>query len=316
MHFSTASHMQFGRGESFPGLARGLFGNVELDFHDGFAEEAELMSTALGACRLSRIQASPHLVTGRRVALRSYDADAIKLIMQLNGQSIFRQDGVSVPMGARSWIVYDPTRPYSFDMVSPVSQLLLQLPRHNFSAAALERLARPFAGSDQDGMHRILLSLMQSTMNEAAGLDDAALCSVGDTMVRLATSIVLPEAGEEAGRGSMSLNTLRRRVKAYVESNLTRPDLDIEEMAQRMGCSRRYVFRAFEADNMTPSEYIWGLRLERAYERLTSPNFRSSSISEIAFSCGFSSSAHFSRAFRKRYDMSPRDARQKAFDEA
>lgn len=316
MHSSMAPHMQFGRGESFPGVARSLFGNVELGFHEGFEEEAALISTALGTCRLSRIDASPHLVTGRRVALKSYDADAIKLIMQLNGQSVFRQDGVSVAMGARSWIVYDPTRPYAFDMVSPVSQLLLQLPRHNFSAAALERLARPYAGSDQDGMQRILLSLMQSTIDEAAGLDEGALCSVGDTLVRLATSIVVPETGEEIGRGSMSLNTLRRRVKAYVESNLSRSDLDIEEMAQRMGCSRRYVFRAFEADNMTPSEYIWGLRLERAYERLTAPAFKSSSISEVAFSCGFSSSAHFSRAFRKRYDMSPRDARQRAFEEA
>ncbi|MER8898270.1 MULTISPECIES: helix-turn-helix domain-containing protein [unclassified Mesorhizobium] len=45
------------------------------------------------------------------------------------------------------------------------------------------------------------------------------------------------------------------------------------------------------------------MRLERSKEELLSPARASPTISEIAFACGFNSSAHFSRAFESRYDV-------------
>lgn len=142
-----------------------------------------------------------------------------------------------------------------------------------------------------------------------ATFDEVAGARVGDTLTRLAITMISSDA-EDDDADSCTLRTLRARVKAYIENNLARKDLDIEEIARRMGCSRRYIFRAFQLTDITPSQYIWDLRLERTKERLTTGCFNGGSISEIAFSCGFSSAAHFSRAFRKRYGMSPSDARE------
>lgn len=76
-------------------------------------------------------------------------------------------------------------------------------------------------------------------------------------------------------------------------------------IARRMGCSVRYVYRAFEVECLTPSDYIWDLRVQKAAEKLRDAGGYAGEISEIAFALGFSSSAHFSRAFRLRYGVSP-----------
>lgn len=303
-------HVTFSTGQSFAESARKFFGNIRLGFHDDDATDAELTSAPLGACRLSRINASAHGVKASRVVQRSYDVDSIKCILQLEGQSNFEQDGKSFAFGPRSWIVYDPTRPYQLNNHSRISQLLLQVPRNNFSSAALERLSSPHVFSDDPiGVPRVVAAFARSTMDEIAAFGELAGSRVGDTLARLATTMISTEE-DEALSESCTLRILRARVKAYIENNLSRSNLDIEEIAQRMGCSRRYIFRAFQAADTTPSQYIWDLRLERTREHLTTGSFRGGSISEIAFSCGFSSTAHFSRAFRKRYGMSPSEARR------
>ncbi|MEW6639525.1 MAG: AraC family transcriptional regulator [Pseudomonadota bacterium] len=301
-------HVTVSSGQYFAESARKFFGNIKLGFHADDDADAELMSAPLGACRLSRITASPHGVKATRVVQRSHDVDSIKLILQLEGQSIFEQDGKAFAFGPKSWIVYDPTRPYQLNNQSRISQLLLQVPRNNFSAAALERLSLPHVFCDDPaGVPRVVAAFVRTTMDEIARFEELEASRVGDSLARLATMMI---SSDQEGDDSCTLRILRARVKAYIENNLARSDLDIEEIAQRMGCSRRYIFRAFQAADTTPSQYIWDLRLERTRERLTASSFRNGSISEVAFSCGFSSTAHFSRAFRKRYGMSPSDARK------
>ena len=57
---------------------------------------------------------------------------------------------------------------------------------------------------------------------------------------------------------------------------------------------------------------MWDRRLERSREALMAGN--GASISEIAFACGFNSSAHFSRAFKAKYEVSPRELRDTVLD--
>ena len=50
-------------------------------------------------------------------------------------------------------------------------------------------------------------------------------------------------------------------------------------------------------------------RLNRAFSELRSPIYRHRRVSEIAFAAGFSSEAHFSRAFRQTFGMRASDVR-------
>ncbi|MEF0943538.1 helix-turn-helix domain-containing protein [Rhizobium sp. BR 362] len=292
-------------GRQFPGLARSLFGNVRLDFASGDEAKSRMASAMLGACRLTRLEADRHVVFGEHVTARPADPDAIKLIVQMEGGASLAQSGLHAPVSRNGLVIYDPSRPYMLTNSTPVRQLLLQLPRHALPTAAVERLAQPFlAKAEQDGMCRILLSLMDSTMHEIDHLDEARRASVGQTMIELVRTMIGAERPQAKSVAS-PLDVLLQRIKEFIVLHLERPDLSVTMIARRMGCSVRYVYRAFEIERLSPSDYIWDLRLQKAAAQLRDAGGYAGEISEIAFALGFSSSAHFSRAFRHRYGASP-----------
>lgn len=298
-------HVDSATGRDFAGLARNLFGNVRLDFSAADEKKSWMVSAMLGACRLTKLEADRHVVFGEHVMAGPDDPDTIKLILQTEGSAWLAQGGLHAPVSANALVIYDPRRPYMLTNSTSVRQLLLQLPRHALPHAAVERLATPFtAHATQDSMCRILLSLMESTMHEIEHLDTTRRSSVGQTMIDLVGSMI--GGGVQPARPiSNPLDLLLQRIKDFIDSNLARPDLAVSMIARRMGCSVRYVYRAFEAECLTPSDYIWDLRLQRAAAQLREAGGYAGEISEIAFALGFSSSAHFSRAFRNRYGASP-----------
>ena len=88
----------------------------------------------------------------------------------------------------------------------------------------------------------------------------------------------------------------------YIEQNYQR-NLTVEEVADACRLNRSYFSKLFR-ENMgcPPQEFLIGVRLAKAAELMCSS---SAPISEIAVRCGYSNQFHFSRAFKKRYGISP-----------
>jgi AraC-like DNA-binding protein len=231
--------------------------------------------------------------------------------MQLSGRSRFEQQQVAVDLAPRSAIIYDPVRSYSLQNLSDVDQLILQVPRATFGDGTLARLAAPvpLPGED-DSLTHIVSGLMQMAIGEAGRLDEAGCRRVGDSLIQLVNGLIQAKPAAPEFRRS-PLEVLRERIVAHIDANLARSDLSAEELARHMGCSRRYLHRAFEGDGMTLERFIWNRRLERSREALMARDRGARSISEIAFACGFNSSAHFSRAFKNKYDITPRELRER-----
>ena len=61
--------------------------------------------------------------------------------------------------------------------------------------------------------------------------------------------------------------------------------------------------------DMSASEWLRLRRLQRCHDLLTSPRHADQSITEIAYSMGFSSSSHFSNLFRAQFGVRPSDVR-------
>ncbi len=80
------------------------------------------------------------------------------------------------------------------------------------------------------------------------------------------------------------------------------------EIARRLGVTRFTVFRRFrEAYGLSPKQYLDELRLDQASRLLRESR---SSVKEIARACGFASLPYFSRAFRRRFRLSPSQWRE------
>lgn len=92
----------------------------------------------------------------------------------------------------------------------------------------------------------------------------------------------------------------------FMEQRLDDPP-SIDAIARYVGCSGRQLERAFSAAlGVAPAAFQRQLRTDYACWMLeNSPR----SITEIAFDCGFSDAAHFSREFRNAFGLSPRDYR-------
>ncbi len=112
--------------------------------------------------------------------------------------------------------------------------------------------------------------------------------------------------------GRYAVEFRRAQIKTFIQENYAKPGLSTEDIADHLEITPRYVQMALAADGMTPSEYLRVCRLEAARRLLSSSVFASHTITEIAFECGFASSAHFSTEFRKRFGRSPRSYRQSA----
>jgi AraC-like DNA-binding protein len=311
MH-AAAHHVSVADGEAFLSTSRLLFGPITQRFARGaVASTPKLMSVQLGPCRLSEIRANAHVVFNDRAFWRSFDPDAVKILMQRSGHSRFEQQSLAVELGPRSAVIYDPVRSYSLQNLSGVEQLILQVPRSTFNDDTLARLAAPVPlPAGDDSLTHIVSGLMQMAIDEASRLDPASCQRVGESLIQLVNGLIRGKAPAPEWRGS-PLTALRERIVAYVDANLSRASLSAEDIARHMGCSRRYLHRAFEGEGTTLERLVWDRRLERSREALLSPAHQSLSISEIAFACGFNSSAHFSRAFKGRYGAAPRELRER-----
>src|SRR6202166_4060474 len=97
------------------------------------------------------------------------------------------------------------------------------------------------------------------------------------------------------------------RVIDYLRGHLDR-QVKLEELAKVACFSEFHFHRIFSAvSGETVSNFTNRVRLEKAARLL---RFSNQSLTDIAFDCGFSSSATFSRAFRSSYDTSPSQFRK------
>ncbi|WP_127579105.1 AraC family transcriptional regulator [Paenibacillus koleovorans] len=95
---------------------------------------------------------------------------------------------------------------------------------------------------------------------------------------------------------------LLRATIDYVRNNLHRP-IRIEELADVAGMSEKYFIRYFkQALGVTPGQFIYQLRMNRAREMIYSGRY---SIQQISALLGYPDPYSFSKAFKKHYKVPP-----------
>ena len=137
--------------------------------------------------------------------------------------------------------------------------------------------------------------------------------SLADLLPTFMRQIAAPAAG---AAGSATQAAILHRICQTIELRLGDPDLAPARAAHAEGISERYLQKLFEGTGSSFTDYLRERRLQRAWADLSNPAEAHHSISEIAFRSGFNDSAHFSRAFRTRFGLSPREFRQQEIERA
>jgi len=114
------------------------------------------------------------------------------------------------------------------------------------------------------------------------------------------------------GKSMESLPTNNNLVISKVINYITEEfaeEITLEDLAEVAEVSSFQLCRIYNKNmGITPIRWLWLFRIHLAYEYITL--IPECSLTDIAFSCGYSSSAHFSRFFRKIYGVSPSDFRK------
>ena len=90
---------------------------------------------------------------------------------------------------------------------------------------------------------------------------------------------------------------------AYVEKNIARSDLSVEELSRELGMSRAHMYKKMlQITGKTPIEFIRVIRLKRAAQLLRESQ---QNVSEIAYQLGFNNPKYFSRYFKEEFGVLP-----------
>lgn len=100
-----------------------------------------------------------------------------------------------------------------------------------------------------------------------------------------------------------------RRIEDYIIGHLAEPSLNQQDVAHALGINTRSLSKVFESAGTKFCTWVRNERLARASKRLASCGVPRESITEIAFGLGFYDAAHFSRCFKQRYGVTPREFR-------
>jgi DNA-binding response OmpR family regulator len=89
----------------------------------------------------------------------------------------------------------------------------------------------------------------------------------------------------------------------YVEANMDRADLSVEELSRELGMSRVHLYKRMrQVTGKTPTEFIRILRLKRAAQLLRESQLN---VSEIAYKVGFNNPKYFSNYFKEEFGVLP-----------
>jgi len=260
---------------------------------------------ALGELQVWRLAASPMSAVRARQHIESTGDDGYLLALHLAGTAHATQDGREVTLGPGDFTLFDSRRPYSiaFTGAGAFKHVIYRVPRASLNArrgigAAATAVRVPAASSAGQLASPYLRTLVRSAPDDAfieAGLD----------LVAAALRAVTGHHDQAERRGRSQVGPLKTIALARLGDHALSP----EAVAAAAYVSARQLQRLFAADGLTFSGWVREQRLRRCRDDLTDRSLRQLSIAEIAARWGFRSAAHFTRAFRERYGITPSDCR-------
>lgn len=101
---------------------------------------------------------------------------------------------------------------------------------------------------------------------------------------------------------SMDEKLIENAIK-YVEANISRSDLSVEELSHELGMSRVHLYKKLlQITGKTPIEFIRIIRLKRAAQLLRESQ---QNVSEVAYQVGFNNPKYFSKYFKDEFGILP-----------
>jgi AraC family transcriptional activator of tynA and feaB len=256
------------------------------------------------------IHTRPHLVYRDAAEISRLDNDALIINFVTAGSLYSEQDGRAVVLKPGDGAISDAARPYFLRFDDPLGCVSVKVYKSELRhrVAGVERItARSLAKGSS--LNPLVFDYMASLLKHVPTMEGSAALRAAEIFKELLSASL----SEMVRQSPVPMSEYRAvsllRVKAFIDRHLRNPALNAALVAQGLKLSARYINKLFEAEQSSLGRHVLRRRLERCAAELSDSARAHLSISVIALESGFNDMSHFSRTFRAKYGLSPRDFR-------
>jgi acetamidase/formamidase/AraC-like DNA-binding protein len=312
LRFTTESYPQAGRLRAWRDALDGIGLRSSVA---GAAQAARALHgiiesrTSIGGLSLSVLTS-----VAQTLELKASAADSLQIVLAVDGAATLVADGRREPVAVHDIVYLPPREQASLEFATDFRVFVVRVPRvavgARLFASSSMRAGRIAADA---GIGHVFSAFLVSI---AESVDTLSVSELRPLELALAEFLVACLAGpqREASINGLSASqaAIFARVCRTIDERLGDPAMSLAAIAQQERVSSRYLQKLFETVGQNFSAYLRQRRLERCRAELVDPLYEKMSISDICFRWGFNDPAHFSRAFREQYQMSPRAFRHGA----
>ena len=279
------------------------FGERELHFCRREAFAASIRQIPLGPLRLVSVRVDAQKALCTRASIARASNFSFNLAYVERGSVRKDQFGRSAEIGPGDCVLVDDKEPFTTTTGDGTRLLIVNMPQKWLRAHLPdpEEIAAT-AITKRTPWGKVLISSLEE-LSALSAKTKASIGTIAADQIALALALV---AGQVARDGTTKhAIALFRRLRSSLCDRAHESDLRPNDIAEAHGVSVRYMQMIFAANATNYTYELSQIRLARAAEMLRDTRFAHVSISEIAWTCGFSDPSYFARQFRTREKLSP-----------
>jgi AraC-like DNA-binding protein len=311
---STSDLPLAGRTAAWNELYSGHMSRVEFTPADRQSFSAELRIGRLGPVELANLHVDRCSIerSGRHLgeSPRLYS-----FLLQVSGRSMFYHYGREARLSPGDFVLCDNGMPHQFTTITPSKMIMVRVTPELLG----EYLPSPERFCGQHLGCAVGITHTAAAMVQA--LSEQASFGTRDYEARLARHLVdvisiTYTMGLQSPPASAAGHRRHRDIIRYIEDHLHDRTLTAESVAAGVHLSpRRLRTIFFSGSGEKMLAFVLRRRVEECARRMRDPAWKGETLMKIAFSCGFNSAAHFTRAFRGHFGVSAREYRRQLVDE-
>lgn len=271
-----------------------------------------IRSARLGSVSTFQIAGSPQVVR-RPLTVAREVGGPLKVCLLVRGTAVLHQSGRELVVRPGQLALYDTAQPYTLRLEGRWECDVMTFP--------LEALGVPRRWVDEVMSHThdatggpgaVLRSFIEATLQDGpGGCGGGHGLRFAEAGLALVASALTPSAQVASMTGAAE-SARRMQVLDHVRRHLRDPSLTPASVAGAHGMSPRSLDRLFASETTTVASAIRAWRLEGARRDLADPRWARHTIGVVAARWCFPEPAHFSRAFKAQFGVTPSDFQRRA----
>lgn len=209
--------------------------------------------------------------------------------------------------------IWNSNHPLQFESKENIRQISVFIPATYHSVAqSLIRQDQIVVIDDHDVLSNILRSTLLTLRKNAHKVRTSEERPIINVLLDLAKACTESRSATQLVKNK-NPQTLLQEAQEYIEENLFDVDIGVQSISRALGISNRYLHKLFASTEMSLTKTISDKRTALAARYLSDTGLSDLSVTDIAFMIGFNDSAYFSRVFKAKYGLSPKQFRRHKF---